>query len=505
MADAISQKSIKKNYLYNLLYQIFLILIPIITTPYLSRVLGSDGIGQNSFSLSINTYFTMFANLGFVFYAQREIAMCLGNKEEQSKAFWEIVIIRAITTFLSLIVYYLLIVLNFFPDYKTLLYIYGINIVYIAIDPSFIFQGNEDFKQIALRNVIVKSLSITFIFIFVRQSTDLWIYALISAMSYILSAALMFPFLKTYIVKVEIKKLRPFRHFLPSLRLFIPVLASSLYQVMDKTMLGYLVTGTTTFIENGTEVIKKNSDIENGYYQQANKIILMLLTITSSLGTVMISRNSEYVKANRIDLLKENIYKASRFTFFLSFPMMFGVIAVARNFSPWFFGDGYEKVPYLMMIFSWLFIAIGMSYISGMEYLIPLGRYREFTISTLVGALINFILNYYFIKMWASYGAALASIISETAVTFTQFLFVRKEFDWKKYFGPSWRYPISGAIMFSIIYPISLFLQSTIYWTFLLVFIGGVVYFLILFILKDDFLLNFVHKFLLKIKNKKQN
>jgi O-antigen/teichoic acid export membrane protein len=504
LSEKVPQKSVKKNYFYNLFYQIFTIIVPLVVTPYVSRVLKAEGIGQNSFVLSIVSYFTLFAALGFGYYAQREIARCLNDKEKQSKVFWEILIIRLFSTSLALIVYFSLYFSNVFKEYSTLFLIYSINVASIAIDVNFIFQGNEDFKQISIRNFIVKALTIAAIFIFVKTQDDLWIYALINALGTVFSALIMFPFLKNYLTKISPKELKPFRHLVPTLRLFVPTIAVSLYTVLDKTMIGLLLPQTMTIVEDGVEVTKKVGDVENGYYEQAYKIILMGLMVVTSLGTVLIPRNSGYFESGQIEKAKENISKAFRFVLFIGVPMMFGLAAIAQNFSPWFFGDGYEKVPYLIMIFSWLFVAIGLNNVFGIQYLIPSGKDNIYTISVICGAVSNLIMNSFMIPLWKAYGAAIASIISETIILLVQVLFSRKEFNWKKMVSATWKYWLAGAIMFGAVYGISYFLETKIWNTLILIVVGAVIYFLVLLLFRDCVLLEILQKFRVVLSRRKK-
>ncbi len=500
------KKSVKKNYFYNLLYQAFLVIVPLIVTPYLSRVLQSDGIGQNSFVLSVNSYFTLFAALGFGYYAQREIAKNANNKQKQSELFWEILIIRSLSTFLSLLIYFLLLLfLPAFNDYKALFLVYAINIFSVSIDTTFLFQGNEDFKQIAVRNLIVKTLTIVAIFVFVRKKQDVWIYALISALGVLISAIIMMPFLPRYLIRV--KGINPWRHILPAIRLFIPTIAISIYTTLDKTMIGFLIPGEVTIIKDGVSSIAKIADIENGYYQQSDKIIKMLLMVITALGAVMIPRNTEYFHNGLAEKAKENIYSAIRFVFFLGVPLTFGVLAIANSFCPWFFGSGYEKVPSLMMLMSPLILLIGCSNVFGVQYMVPSERDKAFVVSIVCGAVTNLLLNYFLIKGLASYGAAIASVISECVVTLVQIIVVRRDFCWKRIFLPSWRYWVAGGIMFCIVFFSSRFLPQTFWATLCLFFAGLISYFGVVLLLRDDLLLYGVKTLSAKFfgKRKKQN
>lgn len=497
MSDIVKpkQKSIKKNFIYNLIYQVFLIIVPVIVTPYVSRVLQADGVGQYSYSLSIVSYFSLLAALGFTYYAQRAIANCRDDKEKQSKIFWEIVIIRFISTLLSLSIFVSLVFLvPAFNDYKILLLILSGNILAVGIDVTFIFQGNEDFKQISIRNFFAKIIVVSCVFIFVRNKNDLWLYTLIQALSPLFSAVLMLPFLKKYLVKVPLNSLKPIKHLVPCLRLFIPTIAVSVYTMLDKTMIGAMIPGETTIIENGQEVIKKISDLESGYYNQAEKIIKIFVTIVTSLGTVMIPRNSYFFANNQVDKAKNNIFKGIKFAYFLAMPLMLGVICVANNFSPWFFGEGYEKVPLLMMVFSPLVVAIGLNNVFGIQYLIPSGQDTKYTISVTCGAVFNLGLNAILIPFMSSVGAAIASVSAEFLILIIQMIMLRKVFNPLKVLISGWKYVLAALIMFVPCFFMGRALPPSIINTLLIVLVGIATYVLSLIIMHDEFLISIFYK-----------
>jgi O-antigen/teichoic acid export membrane protein len=492
------KKSVKKNFVYNLIYQILVLIIPIVVTPYVSRILLSDGVGQYSFSTSIVYYFSLFAALGFGYYAQREIAKVQDNKAKQSKIFWEIVIVRLVSSLVAFGALIGLIQIPYFADYKTLLYILSLTVLAVSIDVSFVFQGNEDFKMVALIGLISKVIVVALVFIFIKVQSDLWKYTLINAISPILTAVMMWPFLKKYLVPVKFFTLNPWKHLGPCLRLFVPTIAISVYTMLDKTMIGLLIPGTTTVIKNGVETTVKISDLENGYYNQAEKIIKMFVTVVTSLGTVMIPRNSFFFANHEEEKGNENVKKGLRFAYFLALPLMFGVIAVANNFSPWFFGDGYEKVPLLMMVFSPLILAIGLNNVYGVQYLISSGKDKIFTISVTIGAAINICLNSFLIYYYQSVGAAIASVCAEFSILIFQMIYCRKTFKISSVLLMSWKYVVASLVMFIPCYFMGVYLSSSILNTFLIVLVGVVVYALMLLLLKDSFLLSIIGQ----IKNK---
>lgn len=483
-----NSKSITKNYLYNLIYQILLIVIPIITTPYVSRVLGADGVGKYSFSNSIVSYFVIFASLGFIYYAQREIAKYQDNKKKQSEIFWEIITVRSVSVLTALIVYFTVIVLGVFKEeYTLLMIILSINILAVAFDISFLFAGNEDFSKTVLTNTVVRILNVISIFVFVKDRNDLWKYVLITVLTVLTANASLAVYAKNYLCKIEIKSLRPIRHIKPAVILFLPTIAISVYTYLDKTMIG-VITG---------------SDFENGFYEQAEKIVKIVMTVVTSLGTVMIPRNANAFERKDMDAIRRNIYRSVRFVLLLGIPMMIGLIAVSDNMVPWFLGDGYYKSANIMKILSVLILAIGLSNVFGLQYLIPAGEDKKFTISVTCGAITNFLLNLVLIRLFKSYGAAIATIVAEIAVAVIMFCFIRKNISLREILKSSIKYLISGIIMFVPCFMLGRILAPSIINTFIIVFTGVVVYLICLILLRDEFFFEIANRLTSRLPIKK--
>lgn len=489
----------KKNYIYNLIYQIFSLITPLITTPYISRVLGSAGIGQYSFTVSIVTYFSLLATLGFSTYAQREIARHQEDRKKQSIIFWEVIIARLISVSISISVYLVVLFCGIHDQkYITLMCILVINIIAVAFDVSFFFQGNESFLIIVICNLIIKLLGIVCILLFVKNETHVWLYALFQSMILILSNLSLWSFLPRFLSKVNISELNPKRHILPTLRLFIPTVAASVYTMLDKTLIGVMIPGVDEF---GNKI----ADVENGYYEQSEKLIKMALTIITSLGTVMIPRNSKLIADGDFNKFKNNIKGALIFVFFLGSPIMFGLASVAFNMSPWFFGEGYEKVPYLMAMFSPLILIIGLSSVLGIHYLLPKQKDKKYTIAITSGALLNVCLNFVLIPHFWSFGACVATIASELVITFMMFVFARKDVNIFLVLLSSWKYLVSGALMFCLVFFTQLFMAPTLINTALLVCEGAAVYFSLLLLFRDKIVLNFTRKIINCLINRRKN
>lgn len=479
------KKSVAKNFIYNLSYQVLILIVPLFTTPYLSRVLGAESIGIYSYTLSIATYFILFGSLGVALYAQREIAYVQDNIKSRSKVFYEILIMRFITLGISLVIFYFGFCIN--GEYSTYYKILILEVIAGALDISWYFQGLEEFKKTVVRNIFVKIISVICIFLFVKSPNDLNIYFLIYVFSTLLGNLSLWLYLPKYIAKVKFKELKIFKHFKPTITLFIPQVAIQIYTVLDKTMIG-------TIVADKSEV---------GFYEQAQKIVKILLTIGTSLGTVMIPRMANtFAKGNR-EKLKEYMNKSFRFILLLAFPLMFGIISISNKFVPIFFGEGYDKVVYLINIISPIILAIGLSNVVGTQYLLPTKQQRKFTISVTIGAIVNFILNMIFINLWQSIGASIATVIAEFAVTGIQFYLVRNEIKIKDVFNISIKYIFASVIMFLVGIIINLNSGFGIIPIIVQVVISIIVYFVLLIILKDKLIFDVLKTIKNKVKIKK--
>lgn len=476
------KKSVKINYFYNLIYNLLTLLLPLLTTPYLSRVLRVENIGIYGFTNSNVTYFVLFGCLGTTLYGQREIAYVQDDKEKQSKVFYEIFFVKLISMFISILLYGF----SFCLDGKLSLY-YQILLIYLVanvFDISWYLQGIEEFDKTVIRNLIVKVLSIILIFVLVKKPDDLWIYFTIFAGSELLGNITMWIYVPKYLNKPNFKKLNLKKHLKPILMLFIPQIAIKVYTVLDKTMIG---------------VISGNMN-DVGFYEQGQNIVRALIVIITAYGTVMASRiaytykNSD--KKETINYLKSSF----RFSWLLGIPLMLGTIAVADKLVPWFFGDGYDPVSNIIKFTSPLIIAIGLNNVLGMQYLVPIGRQKDFTTAVVIGALSNFVLNNILIRLFGTIGAVIASVLAETIILIYELYVTRKEFNWLMIFNGIFKYLIAGIIMFIVIYNIELHLGVSLLNTFIVFIIGVITYFIMLLLLRDSYILDNLNILLKKVK-----
>lgn len=474
-----------KNYLYNLSYQILVLIVPLITTPYVSRVLGAKGVGTFSYTNSIVQYFILFGCIGLNLYGQREIAYVQHEKEKRDKVFWELIILRIVTVSVSLTVFYSTLASH--GKYAPVFFIMCLDILASMVDISWFFQGIEDFKKIVVRNFIIKIVGVALIFLFVKSSDDLLLYIVCHSATLFLGNLSMWAYIPRLVGKVNVRELEIKKHIRPTIILFLPQIAISIYTVLDKTMIGFLT----------------GSEEEVAYYEQGQKIVRIVMTLVTSLGTVMMPRVANLFKLNEMEKVKNYLSKSFRFVFFLSFPMMFGLMAVSCNIVPWFFGSGYDKVVPNMMVIAPILVMIALSNLMGNQFLLPTGRQKEYTLSVVTGCVVNFSLNLLLIPFFLSIGAAVATVIAETSVTGVQVYFTRKDFKFGEIISSNKHYIISSLIMFVPTYLLARYLPSSIVNTFICVVVGGLIYVGLLFVMKDETLFEAVEKIKGKLVKKK--
>ena len=475
-------KSIKRNYIYNLIQQILTLLTPLITTPYISRVIGAEGIGIYSYASSIVTYFALFAALGTATYGQREISYCQDDKKRRSEVFWNNELLCIITTCISLCFYGLF--CFFQKENRIVFFILSLSLLDVCLNVSWLLTGLEEFGKIVLRNIIIKVVSIGFIFTFVRTKDDFIIYVLGLTLALIISDISLWPFVLKFIDRPKVKDLKPFSEIKVVFSMFVPTIAISIYTVLDKTMIG---------------IITKNA-AENGFYEQALKISRIALTVVTSLGAVMIPRIGYLFEKHDNDLVRQYMYSSYRFVGFIGIPMGLGLLAISPNFVPWFFGKGFEGVIPLIGVLGFLLLSIGINNVTGVQYLIPTKRQNTFTKTVLIGACVNLIANICLIPSLGAIGAAIASVLAETIIAITQLWIVRKEISSLAIIKQSLKYIISGFIMFFTLLLINKYLQPSIMNTLVLISSGCFVYFSSLFILRDSFFIENTKKIISRLR-----
>lgn len=405
------EKSLKKNFCMNAILTMSQFIFPLITFPYVSRIVLAEGTGKVSFATSIISYFAMFAQLGIPTYGIRACAQVRNDKKKLSKTAQEIFIINIIMSILAYIVFFIALCnVPRLKDEKTLLIIVSATIFFNAIGMEWLYKALEQYTYITIRSVIFKFIALIAMFLLIHQQSDYIIYGAISIFAS--SASNIFNFFNVH----KYISLRPvgeynFKQHLKAVSVFFALsCAATIYVNLDTVMLGFM---------------KTNVDV--GYYNAAVKIKTILVSIVTSLGTVLLPRASYYVEHG----LKEDFYritkKAINFVFLVATPLMLYFMFFAKEGIFFLSGNTYGGAIVPMQIIMPTLFFIGLTNIMGMQILVPLGKENIVLYSEIVGAVVDLAINYILIPKYASAGAAIGTLVAEIAVWIVQYIYLRKQ------------------------------------------------------------------------------
>jgi len=448
--------SLKRNFIYNLVYQLFTMLMPLITAPYLARVLGVKGLGMYSYTFTVAEYFVYFAMLGVANYGNRTIAAT--KKENKSRCFVEIYAVQ-LTVSVAVFALYLFFAFNLNSKYRLLTCLQSLYVLSAAFDVTWYFFAEEKFKITTIRNVIVKLLALVLIFTLVKKADDVWIYTLIMALSYLVSQLIMWMFIfrEIHFTKPAVAKMG--HHLISMLVLFIPVIAITLYKMMDKILLESL--GSITDV---------------GYYESVGKIVRVPALVIAAIGTSMLPRMSKMYAVGEKDAMKKYFGISTEFAAFLTFGMVAGLMAVSSVFIPIYYGKGFECSIGLLQLLSLTLIFTSWASAIRNQYLMPMKHDKEYITSVFVGAILNLVLNIVMIPQYGAMGSVVATIIAEASVAVVQSYAVRKELDMFRYGRQYIMYVIPAMLMLSILNALNMYIGTGVVSLFVLILAGTCIY-----------------------------
>lgn len=433
-----AKSKLRVNLIYSILYQILLIIIPLITTPYVSRVLGAEKIGIYSYNNTIAAYFVAFAVLGVANYGNRSIAQAKSDAQLLNKTFSNIYCFQLMTGSI-VFCFYLFYVFVVASD-RTAALFEGLYVFSALIDLNWLLNGLEEFKFITIRSSIVKIASAALIFAYVKNSEDIYIYIAICCGNFLVSNTLAIPvILQRHIKFIHCKASDVISIWKPMLVLFIPIIGMSIYKYVNKIIL------------TQCSVLE-----ETGFLESSERLLLVPICFVTALGNVMLPKMSASYAQNNEKVANKYLENSFYFAVIAASSMGFGIIAVIKDFVPLFYGEGFEKcetiIPILMI--SPIFLAIAN--VIRTQYLIPKGQDKEYVISILFGAVVDIIIALILIPKYAAIGAAIATTVTEFAVCSMQVFLSRKKTIIWRYILKSVPFAIIGAIMCLIVSAISL-------------------------------------------------
>ena len=459
-----------KNYLYNAGYQILNMIIPLITVPYISRVLGAHDVGINEYTNSWVTFFFLMGQMGITLYGNREVAYHRDDLYKRSQTFWGVEALQLLTVS-SAFVLYLVAVFLFSTTFKEFFLLQAIWIIATGVDISWYFMGLEEFRITVVRNTLVKIASLILIFTVVKTSNDLSKYILILGASQLVGNLTLWPYLRGNIVWVSIKKWHPFKHFYPSLLLFIPTITTQVYLVLNRLMLG-----------------RMSTQADLGNFGQADKIVKFVLAVVTATGTVMLPHVANKFAKGDIKGVRNSLYSSFNFVSAIAIPMMFGLMAIAKKFGPWFLGREFVLAGSVIFLEAPIILLIAWSNVTGTQYLMPVNRVKEYTTSVTIGALSNVIFNFVLIGKYGANGAAIATVGSEFLVTASQLWMIHSTISRRKLFRETWKYLFCGMVMFIVVNRICSVINMTVANLILEVVVGAIIYLLGLILTKASIL-----------------
>lgn len=425
--------SIKKNFSYNLVYQVLNLVILLVTSPYIARVLGPDKSGVYAYTYSVANFFLLAAMLGVNNYGNRSIALIRDDKEQLSKTFSGIYVMQLITSLLALGAYIFYLVFLVEADWEVAL-LQGVYLFSAAFDINWFFFGLEKFKLTVTRNIIIRMVSLAGIFVFVKDEQDLLVYTGVMAGSQLLSTLALWPYVKRYTHFQRPAIQDVVKHIKPNLILFIPVLAISIYNVMDKIMLGMMSTKAQV-----------------GYYEYSERILQIPMAIINALGMVMLPRMSNLVQKQDKEKSRKYIANSMHFAIWVSLATTFGLAAIAPVFTIVFYGEQYAACISLITALTIMIPCKAWANVIRTQYLIPNSKDMIYVSSVIAGAVVNVVLNAFFIVRLQAMGAVIATIVAEYTVMMIQTMRTRKELAFASYLKKGWIYIVFGGIMYGVV------------------------------------------------------
>ena len=459
---------ITRNYLYNAAYQLLVILTPIITAPYLARVLGADRLGIYGYVNSSGNIITTCTLLGIYAYGNRQTAYVRDHPDRLTETFWEIEFTRLVLGICGTAVYAVYAYLN--TSFRGYFFLYYPYILAQFIDCTWVFVGLEDMKPAVTKNFVSRVLNVIGIFLLVRKQEDLWIYILLLAATALGTNIAAYSQVSKYIGKPagDIRNIRT--HLSSSLYLFLPQVAALFYLQVDKVMLQWL-TGMSRQVS---------------FYDHAEKLINIPLSLISVMSTVMMPRIANEFRHNNKEEIAALLQKAGRYSLFAAFPMMFGLASVADRFIPWYLGVEFVPAARAMVILSPIVVLNSLSGISGQQYFTATNQIHILLKAYVSAAILNVVVNAILIPRWGYAGAAVATVGSSLISTILQYYYLSRQISMKGLLRPGMKYFAASLFMTGCIGLLTRGMPARVRTTALQVGLGIAVYLLAMVLLRDE-------------------
>ncbi|MBP5385071.1 MAG: oligosaccharide flippase family protein [Lachnospiraceae bacterium] len=472
---------LKKNFIYRMLYEILLFAIPLVTLPYISRVLGPEGVGAYSYSYSVVSYFMLFGALGTAAYGMREIARNRDDRQACSRLFWQIEGMSIFTCLICLIVW-ALIILSGSSHYLFFLALTPF-LLGTMCDITWFYMGLERIGAIVLSSGVIRIAGVVLTFTLVRSKEDVILFCIINSVIFLGANLSMWLFLPRYLVRAGWDGLHLKQHLRETCIYFIPTIASSVYLVMDKTLIGLIT----------------DSAYENGYYEQASKLIAVAQGISYLVFNAVAGARFSYLfAAKQEERIRTGIRRSADFVFLMSYGAAFGLLGITHSLVPVFFGAGYEPVEFLICLMLPLIPVVAISNCLGNQYYTPAGKRAQSAMYIVAGAVLNLLLNLALIPILGAKGAVLASLAAESLISVLYLAHCEGMLSVRMIGALSWKRLIAGICMAGAVRLLGTVPLHAVIVLCLQIVCGAILYLLLLVLLRDGLVIETCKKYIHK-------
>lgn len=473
-----------RNYFINLGYQLLILLAPLLTIPYVSRVLGPENVGINAYTNSVMTYFLIVATFGLNMYGMNKIKH-LKDEKARSKLFWEIELLQILMVVIALASY--MILTSFAARFRPYFWLQAISLVAVAFDISWYFIGTHDYQKTIMRNTTIRILGIVFIFFLVKTENDLGTYILVTALAGLIGNLSLWPALRRNLVKIDWGILTFVPHLKPAFMLLLPTVASQIYMMINRTLLG-----------------KLDAISASGYFDYGSRLVMVLIAIVTAVSQVMMPLSTKRAKNGDMAGLRHDLIVGMDTTTGIGVGLAFGIAAISPQMPAWLLGLGYEPVSQLLMIIAPAVILIGWSNVLGQQYLLVTGKTAAYTWALWAGVFFNISFDFILIPWFGLNGAAYGLLISEIMIVIWQLILVHREVAVPRLFPQFWKYLVAGALMFGVVHYLNVEQFMNAHHLLLQMGIGVVIYLLLVVILNTP-LINRLRNILLSAMRTPEN
>lgn len=465
------KKSLRINLLTNTIKTISSLLFPLITFPYISRVLGPENTGHINFAFSFVGYFVFLGTLGIPLYGIREVAKLRDDKRKLIKLTKELFIIHLFASLLSSLILIIFILINGKISHEQeLFFIVSSTVILSSIGLEWLYQGLEEYVYITTRSLIFSTLSVISIFVFIHDQNDYILSASITVCATVGSNFLNFFNARHLIFGKCSEKLGFKHHFRPLFNVYLMNFMVSIYVNIDTVLLGFMSTMKSV-----------------GLYSTSMKLTKMLLGIVTSIGSVMLPRLSYYVEKKMTQEFDVLLQKSLSIILLFSLPLMFGMILLSKQLIFVMAGPLYLSAYHCMIITAPIIVFIALTNIFGIQILYPLGHDKKVTFSLAVGAILSLLFNIILIPKLHHIGTAIATLFSELAVLIMQLIMLKTIYKIRWPWCNTKKYFISSFVMSIVITFILLTIPNNFISLFISIVFGTFFYFLLLYLLKEEF------------------